>query len=184
NVFNNVKKEEDGVHFSVVDVDKFIKFIKFILAIYWRAATSTHESYKGAVMHRDLLSKNGDEKLRLCLFNDTKIPSLLFSVKIRRLKDSTGTWSLSDLKNLIVTPFHHPYGEDKKVQVDFVFEGFYFSVISPALSDKERRSDMILYPKGRQFVAKYIDFNSVPELNEIINATVIKVSNGHSSITS
>ncbi len=181
NVYRNTKRENDGIHFSEVDVDKFMKFI---LAIFWRMALSTKSEYEGAVMHTDLLRKNGHEKLRECLRDNSKIPKSLFSVKIRRLIDSTSQWDMQSLKGLIVTPFHHPFGKNKKASVNFVLEGFYFSVIMPALSDKERRKDMVLYPKGRGFVAKYLDIHSVPELKEIIRVSELKISVGHSNVSS
>jgi hypothetical protein len=181
NSYRNVSKESEGINFSEVDVEKFMKFI---LAIYWRAAVSEHESYRGAVMHEELLYKNGAEKLRLCLLENSKIPASLFSVKIRRLRDLSGSFSLQTLKNLIVTPFHRPYGKDEKVSVNFVIEGFYISVIMPALSDKERRKDVVLYAKGNQFTAGYVDALSIPELKETIRVMGLKIRMGHSNVGS
>lgn len=181
NTYGNTEKKDDGVHFHEVDVDKFMKFI---LAIFWRAAVSTHECYKGAVMDQELFYKNGAEKLRKALYENSEIPSSLFSVKVRRLRDSTGCWDLKSLKDLIVVPFPSPYEKDRKVSVNFAIEGFYFSVVMPGLSDKERRQDIVLYPKGKQFVAKYIDFLSINEMRELIASIDRKVETGKSRVSS
>lgn len=180
NTYRNTEIKDDGVHFIKVDVDQFMKFI---LAIFWRAAVSTHECYKGAVMAQELLPKNGAEKLRKSLYENSEIPSNLFSVKIRRLRDSTGCWDLKTLKDLIVVPFPSPYGKDKKVSVNFAIEGFYFSVVMPGLSDKGRRQDLVLYPKGEQFVSKYIDFLSINEMRELIASIDHKMEAGKSGVS-
>jgi hypothetical protein len=181
NAYKNVKRTREGVCFSNVDVEKLMKFI---LAIYWRAAVSEHESYSGAVMNAKLFHKDGANKLRNCLLNNLDIPKSLFSVQVRRLCDSTGSWDLNILKELIVTPFSRPYGKEMKTSVNFVIEGFYISVVMPSLSNKERRQDLVLYPRGNQFVAKFIDYSSIPELVEIAHKTHLKVQQGKSRVCS
>ena len=54
----------------------------------------------------------------------------------------------------------------------------------PGLSDKERRQDIVLYPKGKQFVAKYINFLSINEMRELIASIDRKVETGKSRVSS
>lgn len=179
NAYRNVSKEKEGIFFDDVDLEKIIKFI---LAIYWRACVSDHQRYGGAVMHEKLLYENGETQLRECMLNDSKFPGSFFSVKVQRLFDSTGCWSLGSLKDQIIIPYRSPYGKAKKVSVNFVLERFLFSVVTPALSKKEKSLDLVLYPAGKQFLEKYRDFLSVPELRRLIDSVDKKIKEGRSRL--
>lgn len=179
-VYGNSSRKKNGIEFLEVDVDKLIKFF---LTIFWRAVVSEHQHYRGAAMNIALFKNNRHDLLRQCLLNDSKIPEKFFSVKIRRLCDSRGYFDLKSLKSLITYPFNYRYKNSCKTSVGFVIEGFYISVVMPALSDKERRRDMVLYSKGTQFLAEFVDISSIPELVALNQGTLKKVGEGRSSIS-
>jgi hypothetical protein len=172
NQFSNAEKLKEGIQFSDVDIEKFIKFL---LAIFWRAANSEHEGYRGAIMPERFIALNGNEKIRKCLYDNSNLPSGMFNFKIQRLHDYSKTWDLKSLKNMLVLPFHDYYGEDKKLSVNFVLEGFYISIIMPSLSNKERKKTIVLYPNGKQFLAKYVDICSIESLKHIIISNGLKL---------
>lgn len=177
--YKNFEKDSDAITFSNVDVDKFIKFC---ISIFYRAANSRHPSYSGAVMPTEYLAVNGNEKIRELIYSNGPIPKHLFNVKLNRLVDGKDKMDMAVLKDFMVTPFYAPYGAGKKVSVRFVLEGFLITIIMPALSDKERRSDLVMYPKGRTIIAKYKEIYSIPELQHLMRVMGQKIREGRYAV--
>ena len=159
------KKSDAGVTFSGIENDRIRMFF---ISILWRAVCSNHDSYSGAVLPYEFCKNNTVEKLRLAIYENSDIPSNLVSVKLSRVIDSSGGLNAVVLKDLIVAPFHRPFGEKRKVSVNFMVEGFLITMIMPGLSYNERKKhNAIERTKGLIF-APYLEIASDIDLVKIL----------------
>lgn len=156
------KKTNFGVTFSRVDVNRICLFF---ISILWRAACSSHKAYEGAVLPIEFYKNNVGERLRLAILNNIAIPTNLVSIKISRLADSKVGFESEKLKDLIVAPFHRPFGKNRSISVNFVVEGFLITLIMPGVSHADRKKYNILNRSQDFIVAPYLELTSDLELS-------------------
>lgn len=133
------------------------KLILYFLSIFWRAAHSNHEAYKGVSIEKEM-----DQYLRGIFLNDSQINSRILNVRIRSLSDKIKFISKEGLQKLIISPFTYK----TKVNLIYVmlFEGWYVEIFYKKPSFKIRQQYGFL-GNGRQVVlVPYIDFLEIPEL--------------------
>ncbi|MCH2042149.1 MAG: hypothetical protein MK185_16075 [Saccharospirillaceae bacterium] len=159
------KRSEAGVTFSGIDTNRICIFL---ISILWRAACSNHDSYNGAVFPYEFYKSNTVEKLRLSIYQNLIVPTNLVSIKISRIFDSKVGFSADKLKDLIVAPFHRPFGEKGKVSVNFVIEGFLITLIMPGISHKERRRHNIINRTKNFIFAPYLEITNDIDLEKIL----------------
>lgn len=159
------KKSEAGVTFSGIDANRICMFF---ISILWRAACSNHDSYSGAVLPYAFYENNTAEKLRLSIYDNLIIPTNLVSIKISRLLDSKVGFSAMVLKDLIVAPFHRPFGERRKVSVNFVVEGFLITLIMPGVSHNERKNHNVVERTKNLIFAPYLEITNDIDLAKIL----------------
>lgn len=159
------KKSEAGVTFSGIDVNRICMFF---ISILWRAACSNHDSYNGAVFPYEFYETNTAEKLRLSIYDNLIVPTNLVSIKISRLFDSRVGFSAEALKDLIIAPFHRPFGTKGKVSVNFVIEGFLITLIMPGVSHNERKTHNIVNRNKNLIFAPYLEITNDIVLKEIL----------------
>jgi hypothetical protein len=157
------KRSEAGVTFSGIDANRICMFL---ISILWRAACSNHDSYNGVVLPYEFYETNTAEKLRLSIYENSIIPTNLVSIKISRLFDSKIGFSAEELKDLIVAPFHRPFGKKRKVSVNFVIEGFLITLIMPGVSHKERKTNNIVNRTKGLIFAPYLEITNDIDLKK------------------
>lgn len=179
--WGTVKRNAHGITFKKIDANKLCMFF---VAIFWRAANSSHSSYSGAVMPIEFFRNDTNNFLKQALLNNTPVPTKTISIKLQRLIDPSEGFDLNTLKDFIVVPFHRPYGPKRKVSVCFVIEGFLITLVMPGLSIKERKSDLVINRKRDIVTAKFIDIFSDETLKNFLLENYHKVKTGQSRIGS
>lgn len=179
NEFKNVKRTEYGIIFDEVDTSKITIFF---LSILWRAAASNHESYGQAVFPSSFLKDGTVDRLKDAILNGLPIPVNKFSLKIERLYDRSNEISLEMMKGIIITPFYRQHKKTRKIEVCFLIEGFFVTVIMPGLNFKERKSERLIDIKSSKFIAKYKNFLSDQTLLRIFIEAKAKHESGMSDL--
>lgn len=172
---NRIDKNNKRILFRKVDVERFYMFC---VSILWRAVNSTHIAYKGAVMPQEFYHKNINEKIRQAILQGESISTLTISLRVSRLIDTTGRWTMKNLKNLILSPFHRAYGENRRVSVNFAIEGFLITFIMPGLRLKELRSNYIVRKSKNSLYVPYLCIHDDPYLKRMIDEMDFKRVSG------
>jgi hypothetical protein len=156
-------KHDFGVTFSEIDT---LKLQLFFLSIFWRAANSKNEAYK-----KIYIPDPWNNELRVHLLRKTRIPLRLMTVKISRLIDRSteGGFSLTVLKNVIVSPFFRKL-PGRKFSFCFLFEGFFIEIFMPGYTLKQRAVQGIINPLNKMVAAPYLDIFDIPEVVSLLVA--------------
>lgn len=93
------------------------------------------------------------------------------TVKISRLIDRSteGSFSLSVLKDIIVSPFFRKLSAHK-FSFCFLFEGFFIEIFMPGHTLKQRAVQGVINPLNKMIVAPYLDIFEVPEIFSLLVA--------------
>ena len=113
NRWGTVTKSAHGITFKKIDANKLCMFF---IAIFWRAANSSHSLYSGAVMPIEFFRNNTNAFLKRALLNNTSVPTKTISIKLQRLIDPSREFDINSLKDFIVTPFLGHTGHSEKSQ--------------------------------------------------------------------
>ncbi|BDY05429.1 hypothetical protein [Ferrimonas sp. YFM] len=158
------EKKTDGLHFSNLDQHKLIMYF---LSIYWRAANSSHASYRNVV----ILDKD-NEYLRNAILNDLSIPSNKFSIKLSRVLDLSKSKGFTDqaIKQFIVSPFCRIYENEKveNISVCFMFEGFFIEVYLKGLDEEEQTLCGLLSETKSDLVIPYLNLFDIDEIVDLM----------------
>lgn len=157
-------KTDFGLSISSLDQHKLIMYF---LSIYWRAANSEHPSYKNTVIH-----EQDNEYLRDAIFNDLKIPSGKFSIRISKVIDlSEGKgFTPEEIKELILSPYCRSHQERKmtNVSVCFMFEGFFIEIYLRPLKIKERNKPGVLTKTKSNLMVPYLNLFEIKEVVDLL----------------
>lgn len=158
-----ILKHDFGVTFSEVDT---LKLQLFFLSIFWRAANSKNEAYQ-----KVYIPEPWNNELRLHLLNKTRVPLRFMTVKISRLMDKStdGGFSLSNLKNVIASPFFRKL-PDRKFSFCFLFEGFFIEIFMPGYTLKQRVAKGVINPLNKTVAAPYLNIFDIPEILNLLIA--------------
>lgn len=158
-----ISKHDIGVTFSEVDT---LKLQLFFLSIFWRAANSHNEAYQ-----KVYIPEPWNNELRLHLLNKTRVPLRFMTVKISRLIDRStdGGFSLSNLKNVIASPFFRKL-PNRKFSFCFLFEGFFIEIFMPGYTLKQRAAKGVINPLNKAVVAPYLNIFDIPEILNLLVA--------------
>lgn len=171
-------KSDLGLSFSGLDQHKLIMYF---LSIYWRAANSGHPSYKNVV-----IIENDNEYLRNAIFNDLKIPSGKFSIKVSRVIDlsESGGFTPENIKELIVSPFCRIYESYNinNISVCFMFEGFFIEIFIKGIKINERKKHGVLSKVKDRLVVPYLNLFDIEEIIDLMVAGYGKHVDGKSKI--
>lgn len=175
----SASETSNGITFSGIDVNKLRMFF---IAIFWRAANSTHTTYSGTVMPVEFYHKDVNKILKKAILTNTPVPSSTISIKIQRLVDRSGGFDMKILKSIIITPFHRPYGAQKNVSVCFVMEGFLITLIMPGLSFAARKHESLINRNSNIVVAEFFDIFDDQVLKDALLIFYDKAITGQSKI--
>lgn len=171
-------KSDLGLLFSGLNQHNLIMYF---LSIYWRAANSGHPSYKNVVIHED-----DNEYLQNAIFNNLKVPSGKFSIKLSRVVDLSVSegFTAESLKGLIVSPFCRIYGGHKvnNISVCFMFEGFFIEIYIKRLKVKERKRHGILSKAKDRLFVPYLNLFDIKEVVELMVTGYGKHVDGNSRL--
>lgn len=173
-----LSKSSLGLSFSGLNQHRLIMYF---LSIYWRAANSHHPSYRNI----EILEKD-NEYLRSAIFNNLKIPSGKFSIKVSRvidLSESKG-FTPESIKKLIVSPFCriHKGFKGENVSVCFMFEGFFIEIYLKALKINQRNKHGVLSKAKGNLVVPYLNIFDIEEVVELLITGYGKHIEGNSRI--
>lgn len=173
-----IEKSELGVTFSNINLHIINMYF---MSIYWRAANSTHLSYKNVS-----LTNYDNEYLRKAIYENNCIDANKFSVKISRLIDKTavGGFSAQNLKEIIISPFGriYIYKRTQYVPICFVFEGFLIEIFRKGLKLKDRNMRGFIHKTKNLILVPNIDIFSVKEIFDLLLIGYSKHMNGKSKV--
>lgn len=162
NSLKSVKVSEHryGISFQGIDLHRFNLFFTSII---WRAAISNHESYSQVI-----LPERFNNEVRRCLLENKKNRSWLISIKISRLIDkNTGGYTMSALKEFIVSPFIRD--QSRGFSFCFLVEGFFIEVFVPTLKLRHRKSQGTIHINKKTLFSPFLHIFHVPELIRVLS---------------
>lgn len=152
-------KHAAGVTFSDI---KISKLINFYMAVFWRAANSSHSAYSKVIIPEPWNRQIGE-----LLLSNTTVPLKLATVKLSRLIDYTKTDGFTQitLRSMIMSPFLRKVGS-RRYSFCFVFEGFFVEIFMPGLKISDRKKPGVLNNSLEVIMIPFLNIFDVPEIKE------------------
>ncbi|HIW22007.1 MAG TPA: hypothetical protein H9887_08335 [Candidatus Dorea intestinavium] len=151
-----VKHQDTNACLLIKNVNQ-IRLMLYVISIFWRAAVSEHNVFKGVVISPELSSY-----LKRCLLGEENINANLFSVRISKLIDKRDHYSEDLLKGVITNLVSRPISNGESYIM--FFSGFYFEIFIGGLNVTDRYEFGILKKNKRILRIPYKDIFSIPEL--------------------
>lgn len=150
-----------GIFFQ--NVDQY-RLILYLCSIYWRAAYSSHSSYDGIIIEKEL-----SQYLVNVFLDKYKLNPKIFSARIRLVKDG----NVGKLSNSPVSMIINPYHQLKANCYVYCmyYEGFFFELFIRSTTFKERLKPGFLNRLNKSFFIPLVDINELPEIAECIRQT-------------
>lgn len=155
------------------------KMTLYFLAIYFRAALSSHNAYRNIGIFNE--HKNF---IQQALLNPHEPLENILPVKISRLKDYTQDgFSDTGLKGIVCAPFctGSEYS-NSPLKVCFMIEGFFIEIYLHGFKFKNRNDHGVLNPNKNKLYIPFLDFFKVPELVHMMAAGFGKYKTGNYTI--
>lgn len=154
-------ESDNGIFFK--NVDQY-RLILYLCSIYWRAAYSTHTSYDGIIIEKEI-----SQYLVNVFLDKYKLNPKIISARIRLVKDeNVGKLSNSPI-SMIINPYHQLKGSGYIFCM--YYEGYFFELFINATNFKERLKSGFLNRTSKSFFIPVVDLEDLPVIAECIRET-------------